>query len=163
MPTPTVNLYTPQSMHEVEHVVPQLSMHCCITGPGLTERYHHLVRDITSEPRDENTNILGSHHIGQGHCHYHGSAYRSQRRGMRTTGKHTLIVDVSTYRLTLPQLPQSLEDHELIGMSQPDGAAGSIAFSIHLFKLTRLNSEIKYVLTFEKSAGHQSGEDFSSD
>ncbi|PSN66577.1 hypothetical protein BS50DRAFT_634085 [Corynespora cassiicola Philippines] len=43
------------------------------------------------------------------------------------------------------RLPQPLEDHELIGMSQLDGAAGSIAFSIHLFKITRLNSEIKYV------------------
>ncbi|OAL47010.1 hypothetical protein IQ07DRAFT_614179 [Pyrenochaeta sp. DS3sAY3a] len=44
------------------------------------------------------------------------------------------------------RLPQNLNDHDLINITNPQhNAPSSIAFSIHLFKLARLISEIKYV------------------
>ncbi|KAF2015768.1 hypothetical protein BU24DRAFT_461999 [Aaosphaeria arxii CBS 175.79] len=44
------------------------------------------------------------------------------------------------------RFPQNIDDHDLVGVSAPnEEATGAISFSIHLFKLTKLNSEIKYV------------------
>ncbi|KAL1592687.1 hypothetical protein SLS60_011103 [Paraconiothyrium brasiliense] len=44
------------------------------------------------------------------------------------------------------RLPQDLDDHALVGEQDVDGySAGNMALSIHLFKLSKINSEIKYV------------------
>lgn len=48
--------------------------------------------------------------------------------------------------LTSSKLPQNLSDQELTGAGDlPSNTTASVAFSIHLFKLAKLNSEIKYV------------------
>ncbi|KAJ4351183.1 uncharacterized protein N0V89_006522 [Didymosphaeria variabile] len=44
------------------------------------------------------------------------------------------------------RLPQDLDDHALVGVQDLDGyTTGNMALSIHLFKLSKINSEIKYV------------------
>ncbi|KAJ4305643.1 hypothetical protein N0V90_001174 [Kalmusia sp. IMI 367209] len=44
------------------------------------------------------------------------------------------------------RLPQDLDDHILVGALDTDASpTGSMAVSIHLFKLAKINSEIKYV------------------
>ena len=44
-----------------------------------------------------------------------------------------------------PQLPQDLDDEALVNANANHNCLNSMPFSIHLFKLARLNSEIKYV------------------
>ncbi|KAF9739172.1 hypothetical protein PMIN06_002285 [Paraphaeosphaeria minitans] len=44
------------------------------------------------------------------------------------------------------RLPQDIDDQTLIGMDNADNyATGNMALSIHLFKLAKINSEIKYI------------------